>query len=465
MADLLSILTGASTSLAAQRALAATASHNIDNASNPNYARQRAELQALAPAEQVGGAWIGRGATLGSVTQVRDRFLEAQVPRTFADAGFSSAQSEALQAFHALDPQGAGNLGDALSSFYSGLRALSQNPNDPGLRTSALGGAQVLAQTFNRTAQSIDDARSGLDAQVTGLVDTLNGEASAVAELNGQIQRARAAGGEPNDLLDLRQGHLDKLAELAGASFVPTSSGAVDVVLAGGATLVAGQRAGTLSTLPDAGPGGDGHLLVQLGQPDGSGPVDVTTAAGGTLGGTVSARDGALAQAGADVDQLAWDLATRLNAAHASAFTPGGATGQPLFTTAAGATGTARALAVAVGRPDQLATAALAGASGDAGGVKALLATEVAPLSGGADVQTTLSSVISASGGKAATAQAFSQQDAALKDQLVTMRESSSGVSIDEEMIALQKAQRGYEAVTKVIKAADDMMQTLMDLK
>jgi flagellar hook-associated protein 1 FlgK len=469
MADLLSILAGASSSLAAQRGLAATASHNIDNAANPGYARQRAVIEALTPAEQVGGVYIGRGATLGAVTQARDRFLEAQVPQTLGSAGHSSAESDALQAFHALDPQTTGGLGDAISGFYSGLRALAQNPSDPGLRTASLGQAQVLAQTFNRTAQSVELARTGLDDRAQGLVQAINSETAAVAQLNGQIQAARGNGGSPNDLLDLRQGHLDKLAELTGATPVPTSDGGVDVVLAGGGALVSGTRAGMLTTQVD--PANLGHLQVRLGQPDGSPPQPVPAGMGGTLGGTLSARDGALKQAGVDVDQLAFDLAGQVNAAHAAHFGLDGSTGNPLFTTAAGAAGTARAMAVAITGTAQLATSSLTsgtppvGVPGDGGGAKALLDTERAKLSGNADVQTTLSTVISSFGGTAATSKAFSEQDAALKDQLMNMRQSYSGVSIDEEMIALQNAQRGYEAVTKVMKTVDEMMQTLMSLK
>jgi flagellar hook-associated protein 1 FlgK len=45
------------------------------------------------------------------------------------------------------------------------------------------------------------------------------------------------------------------------------------------------------------------------------------------------------------------------------------------------------------------------------------------------------------------------------------MRDSYSGVSIDEEMITMQQAQRGYEAIAKVIQTTDQMMQTLLAIK
>jgi flagellar hook-associated protein 1 FlgK len=463
MPDLLSILSGAASSLGAQRGLAATASHNIDNASNPNYARQRAELHALVPAEQVRGTYLGRGATLGGVTQARDRFLEAQLPRALGDSGRSRAEAEALEAFHALDPQAAGGLGQALSGFYAGLRALAQNPGDTGLRTAFLGSARVLAQTFNRTAQAVEAARSGLDARVAASALDVNAEAAAVAELNVEIERASASG-QPNDLLDLRQAHLDRLAELTGATPVATSGGAVNVVLADGTALVSGGRAAVLSAVPD--PANGGHVRLLLARPDGS-PASALPpgALSGALGGALDARDGALATAGARVDALAFDVASALNTAHAAGYGRDGVTGRPLFATSATPAGAARALAVAITDPAQVAAAAAPGASGDAAAAQAMLATERAPLSGGADVQATLADVISDFGGRTRTSRAFADQDGAVKDHLTALRESHSGVSIDEELIEMQKAQRGYEAITKVIQVADEMMQTLMQLK
>ncbi len=57
--DLLSILSSSGTSLAAHRAAVAVASHNIDNASTPGYARQRADLVAVAAGDAGSGGFIG----------------------------------------------------------------------------------------------------------------------------------------------------------------------------------------------------------------------------------------------------------------------------------------------------------------------------------------------------------------------------------------------------------------------
>ena len=459
MADLLSILTSAQTSLSAQRALAATAGNNVENANNPDYARQVATLETVVPDDQVNGAHVGRGVTLASVTQVRDRYLESQLPRAIGDAASSTAESSALQAFSGLDPSASGGLDQAISGFYASLTALAQNPGDTGLRAAALGATHQMAQAFNRTAQQLAAARTGLDTQAGALATEIGDEAAAVAQLNGQIAQAGAAGGPPNDLLDLRQKHLDRLAELAGASPVATSNGQVNVVLPGGVTLVAGASAATLSTRPAP---TDGHLQVLVSPAGASGGAAAAATFGGTLGGTLAARDGAFAAAEGQVDQLAHDLAAKLDATHAAGYGLDGSTGRPLLDVGTGVAGAAGRMTVAISDPSQLATAASANAPGDATNANALAATESSSVAGAADVSSALASIVSRFGAAAATAKAFADQDTAVKDHLTQLRASSSGVSIDDELITIQAAQRGYEAIAKVIQTADQMMQTVL---
>lgn len=49
--------------------------------------------------------------------------------------------------------------------------------------------------------------------------------------------------------------------------------------------------------------------------------------------------------------------------------------------------------------------------------------------------------------------------------QLKNMRDGASGVSLEEEMIALVKYQRGFEASAKLLSTVDDMMGTIISIK
>ena len=159
MSDLLAILSQGAASLAAQRAAAATASHNLQNANTPGYARQRATIAATLPADRYGSAWIGRGSVLQGISQSRDRYLEAQIPAQLGLSARSAAASATLGSVTVLDPNVTGGLGDALSGFYTALRAAAQNPADPGLRQAAVTASRTLALTFQRTRSGLEEAR------------------------------------------------------------------------------------------------------------------------------------------------------------------------------------------------------------------------------------------------------------------------------------------------------------------
>ncbi len=55
-------------------------------------------------------------------------------------------------------------------------------------------------------------------------------------------------------------------------------------------------------------------------------------------------------------------------------------------------------------------------------------------------------------------------QDVAFTKQLTTLRESNSGVSLDEELTNLIKYQRSYQASAKLITTATDMMDTVIGM-
>ncbi len=466
MASLFSILNQSASSLSAHQADAATASHNMANANTPGYARQRVELASVIIADRVSGGYIGRGVTVQGITQQRNRFIEAQLPQAMASAAQAQVGADALSSISVLNPDLDGGLGDAVSNFYSALRALAQNPSDLSLRQAAVQSAQSMALSFNSTSKALSGARSGMDAQLQGGVNEANSLATQLADLNKQVAAARAGGSEPNDLLDARLNIQNRLVELTGAAVVPDASGDSNLILPGGASLVSGVRAGTLAAISS--PALGGHFEVRV-APAGGGTSAVVTRPGGELGGLVEARDGAIATAESRVDNLAFDLSSAINAIHGAAYALDGTTGRTLLEPGATVVGAASRLAVnadVVADPRLLAAASNPTTlPGDGTALNSLIATESQTLAGGLNPLSALSSLTTEFGAASARLKAFAEHDATLLDNLQSLRESASGVSVDEEMIAITKAQRGYEAVMKVIQTADQMLDSLMNLR
>jgi len=466
MADLFSILSQGAASMDAQQTVSATTSNNIANANNPGYSKQTAVLEALLPTELIGGAFVGRGVGVQTVTQTRDLFLERQLPAAFSSAASSSAQASTLTSLSALDPQAQGGLSAALGNFYSALQAMSQNPGNAGLRQAAVAAAQGLAVAFNNTASGLTQARGGVDAQLDGLVPQINGLSQQIAKLNDQISSARSSGAEPNDLLDARQAAQDQLSQLTGASALTDAHGNVSMVLANGQALVSGDQASTLSTFVDASNGG--HLGLQLAPPGGAAALVPGASVGGTVGGLMSARDGALLAAQNQVDQLAFDLGTAVNSVQQGGFTAAGAPGGALFNltaTAAGAASQIQVSAAVVASPSLLAAAGTpTGGSGDASNLLAMIATASQTLSSGNTAAGTLSSLTAAYGAAAQQAQNQSTADGSALQQLQQLRASASGVSINDEMINLTKTQQVYQALGRVISATDAMLTSLLQI-
>ena len=69
--------------------------------------------------------------------------------------------------------------------------------------------------------------------------------------------------------------------------------------------------------------------------------------------------------------------------------------------------------------------------------------------------------------GSIGSTRANSQRDvetqAAILSQVQSMHQSQSGVSLDEEMVNLTKFQNAYQAASKMIGVADQLLQTLLN--
>jgi flagellar hook-associated protein 1 len=414
--------------LAEQRSLDVT-SHNIANANTEGYSRQEAVLQAtdalaLPPAGQ-----LGSGVDVTTYKRIRDSFLDLQYRAQAMQVGAGTTRTNALdQAELRLAEPGDNGISARLNSFWSSWSDFANAPESGAAR-------QALVEDAHTLVSAINDLDSGLKtvagqaadelATVTGNGGELQQIGRELAGLNGAIRDAQAVGGQPNDLLDRRDLLLDKLSGLAQVSVADNGSGSIRVTVGGaGAPLV------------------DGSTLTW--------PPPAMTSAGGKIGALMdlSSPTGTIASYRGDLATFAQALTTRVNAIYQPAAGVNFfAYDSPTSTLSVNSAVTATSVRAGSGAiADNSAARALSELRGTAGGPDELYAQLVTRI--GTEVADARRSTLNAT---------------ALSDSLEARRQSTAGVSLDEEMTNLIRFQRGYQAAARAMSTTDEMLDVLIN--
>ena len=456
--------------LQAQQTGVEIAGQNLANINNPAYARQRVDIQTSLPTPTSVGPQ-GTGSQVVAIEQLRNSLLDSQIVNESSVGGYWTAQQSALENAQAqlgqfLNTSGATSTGspttsqglsDRLTGLFNAFQSVATSPTSSAQRQALVNQAQALASSLNQASQNLSSVNDMLNTSVGNDVTSANQLLSDIAGLNKQIVQTEAlGGGKANDLRDLRQQDLEKLANLVNIDTTTAADGSVDVSI-GGTQLVSGQK--ILDTLQTYDPG-TGGLLVRTAT---SGTP--LTPTGGTIQGAISARDGALQTLRTGLDTLASTLATEVNNVYKNGYDLNGNTGAAFFTgTDAATLGVNAALLT---DPSAVQAAGAAGAPGD--NTVALALAQLGQQSIAALGNQTF---ISGYAGQVANfgnalANANDQVDNfnAVNTMLAQQRDSVSGVSVEEEMANLISFQSAYQASSKIITTVDQMLQTLVALK
>lgn len=453
---------GKSALFAYQKAMGITG-HNIANVSTPGYSRQEAILAERSPENGRPGQ-IGTGVEVTQIRRQVDQFTEQALLNSREQLGqFDASRSALLQLQDALSPSSELGLSTSLNEFFGALQDVGTNPADPAARTVLLSKAGTLASRLNQTATTLDRQRVAVDEQIRQGVDDVNALAEKIAGLNQEISRAETSGQQANDLRDQRGRLLGDLANLLEISTLEDETGQTMVFVGRGQVLVAQGQASRLAAVTDASNGG----MVDVRYDSGSGPVTDLTAIlqGGRLKALLDVRDQTIPNTLASLDTFASTLVTQINTVHQAGFGLDGSTGLNVFTPSGT---TARDISVALTDGRQIAASSTAagvpGNNVNALALAALHTTSVAAL-GNKTFNGHIGALVSGIGSSAQAAERDLQAQEIVQEQLEARRAEVSGVSLDEELVNMIQQQRAFQAASKVIVTADEMLQTLLGLK
>lgn len=443
--------------LASQVALGVTGS-NVTNAHTPGYVRQRAVLAAKSPGDLAAND-IQTGVEVTKIERLYSRFVEFQMVGQSSEVGEAGVRKETLERIETIfNETNGGGLNELMNRFWQAWEDLSANPAGQVERTALANAADNLAGMFREYAGELHTIRADLDTQVAAAVNELNGYLSDIASLNGKIVEGLSGGVNVNNLLDQRSALLKKAAGLVDIQYVEETGGAVNVFTADGRSLVQGIASWQLGVRVRA----DGYSDVVYAD---SPTVPINGAiGGGKLAGLLGMRDAAAKGYQDDLDELAKALVSAVNAQHVSGYdndrNAGGSFFEPL-----GATGVRdmQVSAAILADPNRIAASATVNADGDNARAIAAIRDEILPDGVGIPGEF-YASLVGRIGQDVSEAARRDAHEMSVMTQMSNTWEQTSGVSIDEEMMNLIKYQMSYQAAAKLAMAADEILQSLLDL-
>ena len=441
-------------------------SENIANVNTPGYSRQRVVLET-APPTTANGFPMGTGVKIAAVERYYDGLLQKQLVNAQTTQGYDTTKSNVLQQIEpSFNEVASDGVGAAITNLFGAWQDLTLNPAGSVERQTVMSRAQILVDNFHSVSKSLTDTQNTQNDSLVPLTLDINATLTNIAQLNGQIKTTEQLSGNANEMRDQRDQLVRDLSLQIGINFTEKADGTTDISYAdGGAALVTGSTAGSFSLTANA---GTGFYDVNL-TPAGSAAAALVAPLTGQLGATINLRDTVISGYLAQVDALAATIATQINTQHAAGFDLNGVGGLDFFA-ATSTTAATIALNPAITSTNQIAASGSATLKGDNSNalklaqIQNLLTMPPPPATANATFNSSFGSLVSQVGLDVMASKNTVAQDAAFTKQLTTLRESNSGVSLDEELTNLIKYQRSYQASAKLISTATEMMDTVINM-
>ncbi|SDF86921.1 flagellar hook-associated protein 1 FlgK [Fontibacillus panacisegetis] len=217
-----------------------TLGHNISNASTEGYSRQRVNQTEARPIWAMGmtksqqPGMLGTGVEYGSITRVRDTFLDTQYRRENQFLGSWEVLNATMVSIQGIlnEPSGSG-LATVMDDFWNAWETLNRDPSLLSARVAVAGAASNMTDTFKHISESLTNLTNDVTSNIDKKVMEANNLLDNIASLNVLIRDNESFGDNANDYRDQRDLLIDKLSTIVDVQFAEDEVGMVNITAAG----------------------------------------------------------------------------------------------------------------------------------------------------------------------------------------------------------------------------------------
>ncbi|MHB8905831.1 MAG: flagellar hook-associated protein FlgK [Melioribacteraceae bacterium] len=439
-------------------------SNNISNASNPDYARQKIQF-ATVTAENGRGA----GVTISDVQRIKDDLLGVQIRNYQSKSSDANKRSQVLSQIESIISEPSDNgLSNYMTQFFNSWDQLSAQPNSTPLRLNVIQKAQSVSDRFTQILNGLNDIQTTLQTEALNDVSTINAYLKDLNGLNQRISESEMRGIKANELKDQRDALIGKLSEMVNVSVQNNPNGSVSVNVGG----LFGSDLNTYNQFDMKIVNGQMRLVSQT---DSSAVAMLNS---GELYAVSDLYSNKISQYKSSIENLETVFVNKINEVHMSGNTlVQGAvskTGIPFFgeldvngnVINTIANGQLQINPQILDNPANIAASDAANNDGNgnnANKMAQLLDSKLSELNG-QNLLDNYSTILNNIGLDKVSNDNTIQSSEAILLKLDNQETSTSGVSLDEEMANVLKFQRSYDAASKMVKIADEMIQTILQM-
>ncbi len=218
--------------LTASEAATNVTGHNIANANNDYYTRQRVSTSASVPLHSIPGD-VGEGVQVTQIVRIHDEFVYARYKDSSNALSHDDYMQQSLEevAKYFPDLQDLG-ISQDLKNYFNSWNDLSSNANDGSQKIALVQNASTLSENLSSTRNTLRSFQDSINDQLKINIDEANSIGERIADLNKEISKIESA--KPNQANDLRDKRdsleltLSKILDISTSKSQLTSLNTVD---------------------------------------------------------------------------------------------------------------------------------------------------------------------------------------------------------------------------------------------